>query len=137
MLPGRNGFPAGSPQLSGIAAGKPVPTNDWWSLLVKENHVNNLFNYPLALATANEGLIVSNIVPVSTPNGSSQPNNDYDNPNIVRPIVVGVSGLNAGQATVSDHSDWTVSMNWQSGSNNFTATAGIAMPFLYFTQEHN
>ena len=35
---GRNGFPSGSPQLSGNAIGKPVPTNDWWSKLVKENH---------------------------------------------------------------------------------------------------
>ena len=26
---GRNGFPSGTPQLSGNAIGKPVPTNDW------------------------------------------------------------------------------------------------------------
>ena len=32
---GRNGFPSGTPQLSGVAQGKPVPTNDWWSKLVK------------------------------------------------------------------------------------------------------
>ena len=38
---GRNAYPQGSPQLSGNAAGKPVPTNDWWSSLVKENHVSN------------------------------------------------------------------------------------------------
>ena len=46
---GRNAFPSGTPQLSGNAVGKPVPTNDWWSALVKQNHANNLFNYPLAL----------------------------------------------------------------------------------------
>ena len=39
---GRNGYPSGSPQISGIAANKPVPTNDWWSKLVKENHADNL-----------------------------------------------------------------------------------------------
>ena len=27
---GRNEYPSGSPQLSGNAIGKPVPTNDWW-----------------------------------------------------------------------------------------------------------
>ena len=43
---GRNGFPTGSPQLSKTAVGKPIPTNDWWSKLVKENHADNLFNYP-------------------------------------------------------------------------------------------
>lgn len=125
---GRNAYPSGTPQVSGNAVGKPVPTNDWWSALVKQNHANNLFNYPLALKTVNEGLIVSYIVPTSTPNGSSQPIDD------ALPITVGVTGLNASQATVSDYSDWTVSMNWSNGTHSFEATAGIAMPFLYFTK---
>ncbi len=125
---GRNGFPSGSPLLTGNALGKPVPTNDWWSAKVKQDHVSNLFNYPLALRTVNQGLVVSYIVPTSTPNGASQPIDD------ALPITVGVNGLNASQAKVSDYSDWTVSMNWANGSNSFTATAGIAMPFLYFTK---
>lgn len=125
---GRNGFPSGTPLLSGNAVGKPVPTNDWWSAKVKVNHVNNLFNYPLALRTVNEGLVVSYIVPTSTPNGASQPMDD------ALPITVGVSGLNATQSTVSDYSDWTVSMNWANSGHSFTATAGIGMPFMYFTK---
>jgi len=125
---GRNSFPSESPQLSGNALGKPVPTNDWWSSLVKENHAANLFNYPLAMRTVNQGLVVSYIVPTSTPNGSSQPLDD------ALPIVVGVSDLNATQATVSDYSDWTVTMNWANSSHSFTATAGIGMPFVYFTK---
>ena len=40
-----NGSPTGSPQLSKNAVGKPVPTNDWWSKLIKEDHADNLFNY--------------------------------------------------------------------------------------------
>ncbi|MCG9881772.1 MAG: hypothetical protein MH472_14345, partial [Bacteroidia bacterium] len=43
---GRNTFPSGSPLLTGNALGKPVPTNDWWSNKVKNNHSDNLFNYP-------------------------------------------------------------------------------------------
>ncbi len=125
---GRNAFPSGSPLLSGNAVGKPVPTNDWWSALLKENHAQNLFNYPLAMRTVNEGLVVSYIVPTSTPNGSSQPIDD------ALPITVGVTGLSAAQTTVSDYSDWTVSMNWTNSTHSFTATAGIAMPFLYFTK---
>ena len=56
---GRNGFPSGSPQVSGNALGRPVPTNDWWSRLVKENHADNLFNYPMTMRTTNEGLILT------------------------------------------------------------------------------
>jgi endoglucanase Acf2 len=125
---GRNGYPSGSPQLSGNALGKPVPTNDWWSALIKNDHTNNLFNYPMALATVNNGLVVSYIVPTSTPNGSSQPMDDQ------LPIIVGVTGLNATKATVSDFSDWTLTMNWTNNSHVFEATSGIAMPFIYFTK---
>ncbi|PZR20136.1 MAG: endo-1,3(4)-beta-glucanase [Flavobacterium psychrophilum] len=125
---GRNTFPSGSPQISGNAVGRPVPTNDWWSLLLKQDHVANLFNYPLAMRTINEGLVVSYVVPVSGANGSSEPlDASY-------PITVGVNGLNASQATVADYSDWTVTMNWANGSNKFQATSGIGMPFIYFTK---
>ena len=57
----RNDYPTGSPQLTGIAATKPVPTNDWWSKAIKENHADNLFNYPLAMKTKNSGLQMSYI----------------------------------------------------------------------------
>ena len=118
---GRNGYPAGSPQISGSAVGKPVPTNDWWSKLVLENHADNLFNYPMTLKTINEGLIVT-YIPWGVIGDSA-------------PIEVRLSGLNASRATVSDYSDWTVSMNWNDGSHNLQVTAGIGMPFLYFEKE--
>ena len=44
-------YPGFTPQLSGAAQNKRIPTNDWWSLLLKENHVNNLFNYPFTMRT--------------------------------------------------------------------------------------
>jgi endo-1,3(4)-beta-glucanase len=125
---GRNGFPSGSPQLSGNAADKPVPTNDWWSALIKNNHASNLFNYPLSMRTLPGGLDVGHVVPPSGPGGSTQPLSDLS------PIIVGVSGLNANRVTVSDHTDWTVTMAWTSGEHAFNATSGIGMPFLYFTK---
>ena len=126
---GRNSFPSGAPQVSGNAVGKPIPTNDWWSNLIKENHASNLYNYPMALQTINQGLNVNYIVPVSTPNGSSQPIDG------TLPVVVGVSGLNTTRATVSDFTDWTVTMDWDDNTHHFNATTGIAMPFLYFTKQ--
>ena len=115
---GRNGFPSGTPQISGTAISKPVPTNEWWSKLVKENHADNLFNYPLTMKTINEGLIIT-YIPWGVIGDSS-------------PIVVGLDGLNSEKTTVSDFSDWTVSMNWKTGSKSLTATSGIGMPFVYF-----
>lgn len=117
----RNTYPSGTPQLSGNALGKPVPTNDWWSLLLKSNHAGNLFNYPMALKTMNPGLMLSYI-----------PWGVLDDQN---PIVVGVTGLNADRATVADHSDWTVTMDWDDGTHHLQATTGVAMPFIYFEKE--
>ena len=77
--------------ISGSALGKPVPTNDWWSTVVKEDHANNLFNYPMGFRTLNSGLLISYI-----------PWGVFDD---LEPIIVGVSNLDASKATVSDHSD--------------------------------
>ena len=117
---GRNTFPQGTPFLSGAAANKPVPTNDWWSHKVKNEHSDNLFNYPFTLKTVNSGLVVTYI-----------PWGVIDD---IQPVVVGVSGLNASAANVSDFTDWTVEMDWSNSTHNFTTTAGIGMPFLYFTK---
>lgn len=112
---GRNGYPSGTPQLYGNATGRPVPTNDWWSALIKQDHAGNLFNYPMAMKTMPSGLMMSYI-----------PFGVLDDQ---EPIVIGVSGLNATHAAVSDYSDWTVTMDW---SGEFRATTGTGMPFVYF-----
>jgi endoglucanase Acf2 len=118
---GRNDIPSGAPQLTGNALGKPVPTNDWWSKLVKENHADNLFNYPMTMKTTNTGLIVT-YIPWGVIGDST-------------PIEVSLSGLNTTKATVSDYSDWTVTMNWKDSTHELKATSGIGMPFLYFEKD--
>ena len=118
---GRNTFPSGTPFTIGLAAAKPAPTNDWWSAKIKNNHADNLFNYPYTLKTVNNGLVVTYI-----------PWGVIDD---ISPVTVGVMGLNAPAANVSDFSDWTVTMDWSNAGHNFQATTGIGMPFLYFTKE--
>lgn len=118
---GRNSYPSGTPYLSGNALGKPVPTSDWWSTLVKEGAAANLFNYPFTLKTLPAGMLVSYI-----------PFGVIDD---LTPFVVGVRDMNAPTVTVSDYSDWTVTVNWNDGSHHFELTAGVGMPFLYFTKQ--
>jgi len=118
---GRNSYPSGTPYLSGNALGKPVPTSDWWSALVKNGTASNLFNYPFTLKTTTTGLVVSYI-----------PTGVIDD---LTPFLVGVTGLSASNTTIADYSDWTVTMNWADGTHDFQATAGVAMPFLYFTKK--
>ena len=85
----RNDYPTGAPQVTGIATTKPVPTNDWWSKAIKENHADNLFNYPLAMKTKNSGLQMGYI-----PFGVMGDGIAFD---------VTLSGLDASQAKVSNH----------------------------------
>jgi endoglucanase Acf2 len=120
---GRNGFPSGLPQLSGNALNNPVPTNDWWSKLVKENHADNLFNYPMTFKTTDTGLIVTYI-----PWGVIGDNTA---------IKVGLTGLNTSKTTVFDYSDWTVTMNWSDSDNSLNATSGIGMPFIYYEKDND
>lgn len=51
------------------------------------------------------------------------------------PIELGLQGLSTNKATVSDYSDWTVTMNWKDADNELKATSGIGMPFLYFEKD--
>ncbi len=118
---GRNQFPSGTPYLSGNAIGKPVPTSDWWSALVKNGTASNLFNYPYTMKTTTTGLVVSYI-----------PSGVIDD---LIPFVVGVTGMNATNTKISDYSDWTVTMDWNDTTHNFQATSGVGMPFLYFTKK--
>jgi endoglucanase Acf2 len=120
-IAGRNQFPSGTPYLTGTAVGKPVPTSDWWSSLVKNGTASNLFNYPYTMKTTANGLVVSYI-----------PSGVIDD---LIPMVVGVTGLNATSTKVSDYSDWTVTMDWTDATHNFQATSGVGMPFLYFTKK--
>ena len=115
---GRNGYPSGTPYVSGVAANQPIPTNDWWSKLVKQGSADNLFNYPFTMKTPDTGLIVS-YIPWGVIGDSA-------------PIEVGLTGLTTNKVTVSDHTDWTVTMDWTSGDKNLSVTSGVGMPFLYF-----
>jgi endoglucanase Acf2 len=120
-IAGRNQYPSGTPYLSGNAIGKPVPTSDWWSALVKNGTASNLFNYPYTMKTTSNGLIVSYI-----------PSGVIDD---LIPFVVGVTGMNAANTKISDYSDWTVTMDWDDSTHNFQATSGVGMPFLYFSKK--
>jgi len=120
---GRNSYPSGQPQTIGPASSKHIPTNDWWSSVIKNDHVDNLFNYPMALKTVNTGLVVSYI-----------PWGVYDDQ---EPIIVGLSGLSSSKAKVYDFSDWTVTLDWTDGNNSLQATSGVGMPFIYFSKDTN
>ena len=52
---GRNSYPNATPLVTGDAAKRPIPTNDWWSSKLNTSVPNNMFNYPLGVRTLMEG----------------------------------------------------------------------------------
>lgn len=78
-IAGRNTYPSGTPQVSGNAFGKPVPTNDWWSTLIKNDQASNLFNHPFTMKTITSGLVATYI-----------PRGVIDD---IEPVTIGVSGM--------------------------------------------
>lgn len=116
---GRNGYISASPQVSGKAIGRPIPTNDWWSNELVSNHGQSMFNYPLCLRTQDDGLgIIKNFIGQATMQGSG-------------PLEIGLENLSCPTTTVSDYSDWTVTYSWDAAME---ATVAQASPFVYFTR---
>lgn len=116
---GRNGYIAAAPLLSGKALGKPVPTNDWWSNELVSSHGQSMFNYPLGLRPQDNGLaIIRNMFHQATMQGSG-------------PLEIGLAGLQCPVTTVSDYSDWTVTISWD---GQMEATVAQGSPFVYFTR---
>lgn len=118
---GRNSYPAGTPYLSGKALGKPAPTNEWYSSEIAKPHGDNIFNYPMALKPIDSGLAMIK-------------NMEYQAIVAENPFVVGVEGISALTTNVSDFSDWTVTIRWESSAGSMEATTGQGMPMVYFTK---
>ena len=119
---GRNATPNGTPYLSGKALGRPVPTNDWWSNEVANPFAQSIFNYPLALRSSGSGLtIINNLLGQAI--------------TADKPLTVGLEGLSASETTVSDYTDWTVTLNWKDSKGEMSAIVGLGMPMVYFTKD--
>ena len=126
---GRNDLPnVASPNVTGNAATRPVPSSDWWTPFLAADFGNYVYNYPMSLRAKSNGLVLSYTQPLSGPDQMKEPMSAVD------PLIIGVDGLSASKAPVSDHDDWTVDVNWNSGGSDFTATVGMGMPFAYFTK---
>ena len=118
---GRNTYPSAEPMLTGNAAGRPVPTNDWWSPKLTVAAPNNMFNYPLGVCTLNNGFDLQ-----KTMQGQAQ--------SVERSMLINVEGVPSATAMVCDYSDWTVTFHRAAGDKWIDATAGIGMPMMYFTK---
>lgn len=110
-----------------------VQTNDFWSSLIfpffGNPHSGKLIAHPLAMQAKNTGLELSYTSQHVL--ATAAPGTDYLYP-YVGQMIVGVSGLDAPEATTYSYSDWTVTAEWIDGNKTMYATLGHGLPFVYF-----
>ncbi|GAA5044592.1 endoglucanase Acf2 [Thermocatellispora tengchongensis] len=122
-----------TPKVTANAAGRPVPTNDWWSSLAFRRYPGNpysenMYAHPLAFRAVASGLEVSYPTnPLISADGRQ-----YEYPH-ARDLTLGVTGLNAPETRVDGWSDWTVTPHWTDGARTLKATIGHGMPFVQAT----
>ena len=121
---GRNSFPNATPLVTGNAALRPVPTNDWWSPKLTTAVPNNMFNYPLGVRTLMDGFDMQKTI-----FNQAQ--------SVENSILISTAGISSAESKVSDYTDWTVTFNRTQGDKWMEATFGIGMPMAYFTKSDN
>ncbi|QFZ24118.1 carbohydrate-binding protein [Saccharothrix syringae] len=120
-----------TPKVTSRLAGRPVPTNDWWSSLAFQRYAGNpysenMYAHPLTFHAAAQGLGVGYPTsPTITSDGRGYEFMHRDE------LFVGVSGLNAPRTQVDGWSDWTVSPLWTDGTRTLRTTIGHGSPYVY------
>lgn len=109
------------PYVTGKAAERPIPTNDWWTSELVNAHGGNIFNYPMGIVPVDAGLTI--IRPFLNEAMTAE-----------RPFTIGVDGISASETYVSDYTDWTVTLQWKNAEGTMEAVVGQGMPMVYFTK---
>ncbi len=141
-----NGVPSGTPvklypQLTGAAALRPTATHRWWGSIAfyGEGQVNGsgagyLTADPMMARITNRGVRVLGI-----PNGLRADPSRFNYPipapaeEVFDGIAIGNTQFSNLNATMSDHSDGSVTIEWRSGTTRvMEATMVHGSPYMYF-----
>ncbi|MGK5447598.1 glycosyl hydrolase [Streptomyces radiopugnans] len=119
------------PKVTAAAAGKPVPTNDWWSSLAFQRYPDNpysenMYGHPLTYRAVSGGLEVG--YPASHAVVGEGRQYEFTHK---RDLTLGLAGLNSPDARADSWSDWTVTPRWSDGSRTLRATIGHGLPYVY------
>ncbi|HCT77646.1 MAG TPA: glycoside hydrolase, partial [Micromonosporaceae bacterium] len=120
-----------TPKVTAAVAGRPVPTNEWWSSLVWQRYAGNpysenMYAHPLTFHAYGNGLGVG--YPTTATITPDTRTYEYMHNNDLR---VGVTGLNAPRTEVDGWGDWHVSPKWTDGPRTLRATIAHGSPYVY------
>ncbi|MFG2291818.1 glycosyl hydrolase [Streptomyces sp. NPDC048603] len=120
-----------TPKVTPAAAGKPVPTNDWWSSLAFQRYGDNpystpMYGHPLTYQAVAGGLEIGYPTSPAVVGDGRQ----YEFPH-KRDLTLGLAGLNSTDTRADSWSDWTVTPYWSDGTRTLRTTIGHGSPFVY------
>ncbi|NXY99617.1 glycoside hydrolase, partial [Streptomyces sp. BR123] len=120
-----------TPKVTPAAAGKPVPTNDWWSSLAFQRYGDNpystpMYGHPLTYQAVAGGLEVGHPTGPAVVGDGRQYEFAHQ-----RDLTVGLTGLDSPDTKADSWSDWTVTPYWSDGTRTLRTTIGHGIPFVY------
>ncbi|MFF5447632.1 glycosyl hydrolase [Streptomyces sp. NPDC012888] len=120
-----------TPKVTPAAAGKPVPTNDWWSSLAFQRYGDNpystpMYGHPLTYQAVPGGLEIGYPTAPAVVGDGRQYEFAHK-----RDLTVGLTGLNSPDTKADSWSDWTVTPYWSDGTRTLRTTIGHGSPFVY------
>ncbi|RYG65747.1 hypothetical protein EON80_16755, partial [bacterium] len=105
------------------AAGKPIPTNQWWTNLLVDQYAGQLWSFPHQTSANREGLNI---------NFPNRWNDSGSDPISENAIKVGGQGFSPVDARAKNWSDWMVSFRLAQDENHyFDVTLGRGMPYVW------
>ncbi|MBC8108187.1 MAG: hypothetical protein H7Z14_16495 [Anaerolineae bacterium] len=109
-------------------ANSPLPTNDWWTLILKSGFAGSLYTMPQKLFTQSSGVTVSGYTGIN----SVANNIGYSGE---QTVSVGGNGTTFARDAVVDYSDWMVRFRMEQSETRYvdvTAVQGSPMAWYEF-----
>ena len=105
------------------AAGKPIPTNKWWTNLITDKYAGQLWSFPQQTKANEQGLEIT--FPTRWNDAGSDPISE-------NPLRVGGADFVPVDARAKSWSDWLVTFRLaQSGDKFFDVTLGRGLPYVW------
>ena len=116
-------------------AGRPVPTNDWWTHLVMDGPGGRLWANPALVKFVDEGVAVSYPTSWNTGRGDKGSGVNTSSPLEIRPVgspaPTGTGPEGALKTSVLDWGDWTVVARQERENAHWDVTFGHGLPFVW------
>ncbi|MFO1394221.1 MAG: glycosyl hydrolase [Steroidobacteraceae bacterium] len=130
LAPRGSESPPAATYVTGDAANRPAPTNQWYSSVIFQQWSQPIHAHPMTYRATEAGFEVGlPIAKLSVENGGRKREVSYPH---VAALVVAPVGFQPRDARLAGYSDWLAKISMASGVDALTATVLHGSPFSYY-----